>query len=138
MSKYRIVEEIEKDGLGNTESVFYIQRRTWLRWKKHSLPFLEYYGLDGITIKYGYPVGSKDSIENILNDVKKEENYIRYNGTTIKKVYISNTWEPKWIINSDYKITSWGAKYYTYGYDLKTIKEIIDRRKKTKTTRIVD
>lgn len=137
MSKYRIIEEIEKDGLQNTKSTFYIQRKTWLGWKKHSLPFLSYYSVDGFTIKDMYPVGTKEGIENILNDVKKEENYLRYNEKTIQKVY-SSTWEPKWIICSDYELTPvYHNKLYFKGYDLEKIKEIIDSNKKTKTTRVV-
>jgi len=134
---YRIVEEIEKDALGNTKSIFYIQIKTWLRWKKHSLPFISAYGNSSkYTVREKYPVsGSISLIEKLLEDIKKEESLINYKGKNLKKVY-DYDWKSWWVGIYDYSLSPWGDKLY-WIWSLEKLKEHIDKNIKTKTTRIV-
>ena len=134
---YRIVEEIEKDALGNTKSIFYIQIKTWLRWKKHSLPFISAYGNSSkYTVREKYPVsGSISLIEKLLEDIKKEESSINYKGKNLKKVY-DYDWKSWWVDIYDYNLSPWGDKLY-WIWSLEKLKEHIDKNIKTKTTRIV-
>lgn len=134
---YRIVEEIEKDARGNTKSIFYIQIKTWLRWKKHSLPFISTYGNHSdYMIREKYPVSSsKSSIEKLLEDIKKKESSINYKRKNLQKVY-DHDWRSWWIDIYDYESSPWGDKLY-WIWDLEKLKEHIDKNIKTKTIRIV-
>jgi hypothetical protein len=134
--KYRIVEETETNGLGKQNTKYFIQRKTWFGWKKHSVPFMYHYGNDGHYIEEAYPHGTLSTIKKMLNDIETIEGFIRYKGVTIKLCYDSH-FNPVWVNLSRYKVTPWGKTLYHYHKDLNQLKKIIDENTKETTRKVM-
>jgi hypothetical protein len=140
--KFRIIEEIKTNDLGNSTTSYHIQKKTWWGWKDYKIPYFRYISHIKYYIDYVVYYDNKETITQLLGEIQKNEPTITYKGLKLKKGWVSqrgwsegNNLRVKWV-----ELNSWGFPYkpYYYLYDLEEIKNKIDRNVITVTTRIFE